>query len=118
MKDTITIDGFTFEKEYNNAPDEENLNYFLENKFNKYDIKEFMSKRHPELYPHHIGLIGRKDGMLSMVMWEYKHCGSELSDHGWEYHDVKEPEKYIDDIMEFYSKNDPDFYNFIKNRLL
>ena len=117
-KGTITIDGYEFEKEYSNVPDRENLNYFLEKKFNDFYIKDFISRRHPELFPRHIGLYVDIDDTMSVAIWEYEHCGFELSDHGWYCYRAKEPEKYVGDILEFYKDNDPDFYNFIKDRIV
>ena len=49
MKKLIVIDGYGFEGEYSGVSDVENLNYHLEKKLNRYDIKEFMSRRQPEI---------------------------------------------------------------------
>lgn len=118
MKETFTIDGFTFEKKYNDVSDRENLNYFLEKKFNDFYIKDFMSRRHPELFPGHIGLYVDLDGTMSVAIWEFNYDTLEYADRGWDCYRVREPEKYIDDILEFYQKNDSDFYNFIKDRIV
>lgn len=118
MKETLTIDGFSFEKTYKDVSDRENLNYFLEKKFNDFGIKEFMSMRHPSLFPGHIGLYVGMEGAMSVVIWEFNYDAFEYADRGWECYRVREPERYVGDILEFYRKSDPDFYNFIKDRIV
>jgi hypothetical protein len=118
MKNNIIIDGFEFEPLYSSVSDVENLNYFLEKMFNKFDIKDYISRRHPELFPHHIGLRC-DDGMtLSIVCWEKNTldaCGE--YDHGWRAFEVNDPEKYKQDILDYFKLNDTGFYNFIINHL-
>lgn len=70
MKRMINIDGFEFEATCSDVSDVENLNYFLEDKFNKFDVKNFMSGLHPELFPNHVGLLSDDNLMLRVVLWE------------------------------------------------
>ncbi len=119
MKKLIVIDGYGFEGEYSGVSDVENLNYHLEKKLNRYDIKEFMSRRHPELYPGHIGLHSDADKKLTIVLYKkgMLDCCGEY-DHGWSVDMVDNPGKYIQDLFMFFEKNDPVFFNFIKDRII
>lgn len=114
----ITIDGFEFEGLYSDVSDIENLNYYLEKRFNRYDIKDYISRLHPELFPGHIGLQSDRDLRLSVVLWrkgsldpwgEY--------DRGWSCSKVDNPEKYLNDILAFCKENDTPLYNFIKDKI-
>ncbi len=118
MKEKIMIDSFEFEHEYSDVSDIENLNYFLEKKFNRFDVKEYMSRLHPELYPSHIGLQCDKDLNLHVVRWkkgEFDPWGE--YDNGWKSYVEKEPEKYLGDLLSFYQDNDISFYNFINKHI-
>lgn len=116
----VTIAGFEFEVSgiYSGYTDVERLNTYLEKKFNKFDIKDFMSRRHPELFPTHIGL--RSDDNICLRLVRYTRSG--LDDCG-EYnrgYDVSygnNLEKYKADILEYYSDREPDFYRFISSRI-
>lgn len=117
-KDTISIEGFNFPKLYNDVPIEENLNYYLEKRFHEFKIVDFVSRRHPEIYPGHIGLRCSDDGSLYVVMW--KHCTIDSFDEyapGWYCYPVNNPGLYIPDILEFYLSEDKQFFNFISNRI-
>ena len=114
----IIIDGLEFDGRYSDVSDIENLNYFLEEKFNKFEIKNYMSRLHPELFPGFIGLHCNKDMSLSIVKF-VRHTLNDWGeyDNGWSCCSLKEPEKYRDDILAFYKDNDICFYNFIKDKI-
>lgn len=118
MEKKIKIDNFEFEGRYSDVPDVENLNYFLESKFNKFDIKDYMSRRHPEIFPKHIGLWSNDNLRLKIVRWEkggLDFCGE--YDNSWRCFTEPNPEKYRDDILTFYKDKDLPFYNFIKDKI-
>lgn len=119
MVKKIAIDGFEFEGIRSDVSDIDNLNYYLEKKFNKFDIKDYMSRRHPELSPRHIGLRSDDSIHLSVVVWEYAHSyGYDAFESGWNSNKAEEPEMFKADIMDFYKDNDEEFYNFIKDRII
>lgn len=119
MKRTINIDGFKFEGAYSDVSDVESLNYFLEEKFNKFDVKNFMSRLHPELFPNHVGLLSDDNLMLRVVLWGKSYFSSEGErDDSWHGTTLENSSKYIADILRFYEKKEPDFFNFIKNRII
>ncbi|MEE0978984.1 MAG: hypothetical protein UH625_06215 [Muribaculaceae bacterium] len=115
----INIDGFEFEATCSDVSDVENLNYFLEDKFNKFDVKNFMSRLHPELFPNHVGLLSDDNLMLRVVLWG-KSCISPEGerDDSWHGSALENSAKYIADILGFYERNEPVFFNFIKNRII
>lgn len=118
MNYKIMIDGFEFDREYSDVSDIENLNYFLDKKFNQFDVKDYMARLHPELFPSHIGLQCDENLNLDVVRW--KRGGLDPwgeYDNGWKCYGEKEPEKYLDDILSFYKDNDTLFYNFIKKHI-
>lgn len=119
MKKTITIDGFEFEGPYSDVTDVENLNYYLEKRFNKFDVKDFMSRRHPELFPRHVGLLSDDNLRLKVVVWDKGYLSAEGErENSWDSSASDNSAKYIADILEFYEKNDPEFFNFIKDRMI
>lgn len=71
MKKIIKIDGYEFQGKYSDESDVQNLNIHLEKKFNDFYIKDFMSRRHPELFPGHIGLNSDDNFNLEVVIWEH-----------------------------------------------
>lgn len=116
-KDTITIDGFEFPKKHHSDSDIENLNHFLEGEFRNGAIRDYMSKRHMDLYPGHIGLWCKSDGKLCVVKWQHEtYCMGEYQPH-WASLEVNDPEKYKSDILEFYKTANPTLYRFISRRL-
>lgn len=112
----VKISGFEFEVSalYSGDTDVERLNIYLEKKFNEFGIKEYMSRRHPELFPDHIGL--QSDDNICLRLVRYTRSG--LDDCG-EYnrgYDVSygnNLEKYKADLFEYYRDREPDFYHFI-----
>ena len=119
MKRMINIDGFEFEATCSDVSDVENLNHFLEDKFNKFDVKNFMSGLHPELFPNHVGLLSDDNLMLRVVLWEKGYLSLEGErDNSWQGSTLENSAKYIADILGFYEKNEPAFFYFIKNRIV
>ena len=121
-KEKMSIDGFEFERESSIASDLENFNYFLSDKFNEFGIKDYISRRHPEIYPNHLGLQSDKDYNLEIVEWGFSHfsSGDGSFERGWDACRLNHPEKieaYKADILDYYRQNEPDFYDFIKNRI-
>lgn len=123
MNEVVTIGGYEFPKASRyyvdeDAKDMEHLNIFLEKKFNKCDIKDFMSRRHPELFPGHVGLRSDHNLMLSVVIWKKSYLNPEGErDNSWYCSTSDNSANFIADILEFYEENDYDFFNFIKNRI-
>lgn len=121
-KEKMSIDGFEFERESSIASDLENFNYFLSDKFNEFGIKDYISRRHPEIYPNHLGLQSDKEFNLMVVESEFSHysSGDGSFEQGWYSDKLNHPEKieaYKADILDYYRQNEPDFYDFIKNRI-
>lgn len=122
MKEKMCIDGFEFDRAYSSVSDQENLNYFLEEKFNKFGIKDYISGLHPEIYPNHLGLRSDDEFNLDIVEWEQSHysSGDGSFEKGWyaEKLNISEKRKeYKAEILDYYRQNEPDFYNFIKDRI-
>ncbi len=118
MGKKIIIDELEFDAEYSDVDDIENLNYFLEKIFNKYEIKDYISRRHPEIFPSHIGLVADADMKLHIVRWKKGNLDPWGEyDNGWSWFGEKNPENFINDILTFYKENNPSLYNFIKNRI-
>ena len=119
MGKAIAVDGFEFEAERSDVSDIENLNYYLEKKFSKFDIKDYMSRRHPELFPRHIGLRSDESQGLKVVMWKYSYSsGYDAFEKGWDSNEAENKETYKADILKFYKDNDAFFYDFIKDRMV
>lgn len=121
-KEKMSIDGFEFERESSIASDLENFNYFLSDKFNEFGIKDYISRRHPEIYPNHLGLQSDKDYNLEIAEWGFSHfsSGDGSFERGWYSDKLNHPEKieaYKADILDYYRQNEPDFYDFIKTRI-
>lgn len=112
----VIINGFEFEVGalYAGDTDIERLNTYLEEKFNKCGIKTYMSNRHPELFPDHIGL--QADANLRLKLVRYTRSG--LDDcgeytQGYEVGSVNNLGKYKADLLEYFRDREPDFYRFI-----
>lgn len=117
-KETLTIDGYEFPKMYPAGSDLENLNRFLKGKLLEFRVQDFLSNRHPELMPKHIGLRSMEDFSLEVVAWEhYTYSDGEYAP-GWDCHAIKDAKVYKDEILEYYQSKDPAFYNFIKDRII
>lgn len=117
-KNTIVIDGFEFPQKYNDVPDVENLNYYLESRFHDFNIIDFLSRRHLDIFPDHIGLQSDDKFNLHIMRWR-RSTVDDWGEYapGWYAHYDEDPAKYKADILEFYQANDPTFYNFIKDRI-
>lgn len=118
QNETITIDGFEFPKLYSDVPDVENLNYYLEKRFHQFQIVDYLSQRHHDIFPGHIGLYSDNNFNLKIVKWE-RSSVDEFGENapGWKRCPITEPDKYKADILAFYEANDPKFFNFIKDRI-
>lgn len=116
-KKTIIIDGFEFPKIYPYGSDLENLNRFLKGKCHDFYIQDFLARRHPKLYPIQIGLRSREGYTLELVAWEHHTFYMGEYQPGWDCYGIKDSENYKNDILEYYQAHEPDFYNFIKDRL-
>lgn len=114
----ITIDGFAFPRRYTEVDDVENLNYFLENKFRDFGIKDYLSQCHEEIFPGYIGLQSNHNFELRIVKWEHFTIDS-LGEYapGWRAISVPSADKYKADILAYYKSNEPEFFKFIEDRI-
>lgn len=118
MTHTITVDGYEFECTAPAASLQENLNAHLEKAFRRADVRDYLSRRHPELYPAHLGLRADADLRLHAVRWtkgaldpwgEY--------DRSWACSPLPDPERYLPDILVYYATSSPALHTFILNHL-
>lgn len=115
--DTLIIDGYEIPKKNPSWTDFDNFNAFLRSKLQDFYIQDFLSHRHPEIFPRHISMRSKEDYSLEVVFYLHHTFSDGEYAPGWNCYAIKDSEVYKEDILEFYESADPEFYNFIKKRL-
>lgn len=91
------------------------VNEELEYIFNRTEIKGYISKIHPEIFPEHIGLRLDKRGNYYRGKWFYQHVYDGNFEKGWNFRTITdtEIEKYIPTLKTYYKDRNPPLYHFL-----